>query len=189
MIYDMFDEMRHTYDEDKSAWQVSGRRYITVDYGTTNPMSFLEIIDDSKTAYVHNEYYYSSKEMGKQKTDAEYADDFVKFAGDPNSVIYVVIDPSAASFKQEIRNRGYRVKDADNVVVDGIRKVSTMFTLSALMVNKKCKRLIGELLGYIWDEKASERGEEKPVKQYDHACDALRYAVATVIYTKRRFVA
>jgi PBSX family phage terminase large subunit len=187
LIYDCFDEERHTYTVmPKSVNEV--RRYIAIDYGTTNPMSFLEIFDDGDEVCINSEYYYSSKEHGRQKTDSQYADDFVKFAGSPDEVLWVVLDPSAASFKTELRNRGYRVKDADNDVRNGISKVSTMFTLGKLMINKKCRFLINELLGYIWDEKAAERGDEKPVKANDHACDALRYGVATVIYTKRRFM-
>lgn len=188
LIYDMFDEAAHTYDTSNRNAPLIGRRYISVDYGTSNPMAFLEIVDDGKVARVDSEYYYSSKENGRQKTDTEYAEDFTKFAGPPENVIYVVLDPSAASFKQELRNRGYRVKDADNEVRDGISKTASMFNLSALIINKRCVRLIGELMGYVWDEKAGERGKEQPVKANDHACDALRYAVATVIYTKRRFM-
>jgi PBSX family phage terminase large subunit len=187
LIYDSFDEQEHTYtDMPNNIFEP--RRYVSVDYGTSNPMSFLEIIDDGDTARIESEYYYSSKEHGRQKTDTEYAEDFVKFAGSPDDVIYVVLDPSAASFKVELRNRGYRVKDADNDVRNGISKVSTMFALKKLLINKRCRYLINELLGYIWDEKAVEYGEERPVKTNDHACDALRYGVATVIYTKRRFM-
>ncbi len=187
LIYDNFDEDVHTYTEFPKAI-FEPRRYIAVDYGTSNPMSFLEIIDDGDTARVESEYYYSSKERGRQKTDTEYAEDFVKFAGSPDDVLYVVLDPSAASFKIELRNRGYRVKDADNDVRNGISKVSTMFALGKLLINKKCRYLINELLGYIWDEKAVQQGEERPIKANDHACDALRYGVATVIYSKRRFM-
>jgi PBSX family phage terminase large subunit len=187
LIYDSFDEKVHTYEElPNNIYEP--RRYIAVDYGTSNPMSFLEIIDDGDTARVESEYYYSSKERGRQKTDTEYAEDFVKFAGSPEDVLYVVLDPSAASFKVELRNRGYRVKDADNDVRNGISKVSTMFALKKLLINKQCRYLINELLGYIWDERASEHGDERPVKTNDHACDALRYGVATVIYSKRRFM-
>jgi PBSX family phage terminase large subunit len=187
LIYDSFDEEIHTYTELKQSVN-EVRRYIAVDYGTTNPMSFLEILDDGDEARVESEYFYSSKEHGRQKTDAQYADDFVKFAGTPDSVVWVVLDPSAASFKTELRNRGYRVKDADNDVRNGISKTSTMFALGKLLINKKCRYLINELLGYIWDEKAAMRGEEAPVKANDHACDALRYGIATVVYTKRRFM-
>ena len=30
-------------------------------------------------------------------------------------------------------------------------------------------------------KKALERGEDKPVKQHDHSCDAVRYFVSTVL--------
>ena len=30
---------------------------------------------------------------------------------------------------------------------------------------------------YSWDEKAAGHGDEKPVKEYDHSADALRYYV------------
>ena len=188
LIYDSFDEDIHTYAEPPRAI-LGARRYIAVDYGTTNAMSFLELIDDGDICRVNSEYYYSSKEHGRQKTDAEYAEDFVKFAGIPDNCLFVILDPSAASFKIELRNRGYRVKDADNDVRNGIAKVSTMFALGKLLINKKCRYLINELLGYIWDEKAAKHGDERPVKTNDHACDALRYGIATVIYRKRRFMA
>ena len=35
---------------------------------------------------------------------------------------------------------------------------------------------------YTWDEKKAENnGKEQPVKQFDHACDALRYMVMTFL--------
>jgi phage terminase large subunit len=63
-----------------------------------------------------------------------------------------------------------------------------MFALGKLLINKKCRYLINELLGYVWDEKAAEHGDERPVKTNDHNCDALRYGIATVVYSKRRFM-
>ena len=43
---------------------------------------------------------------------------------------------------------------------------------------------IKEFASYIWDEKALERGEDKPVKQFDHCCDAVRYLCSTIIGRK-----
>lgn len=187
LIYDNFSEDAHTYVELPESVTDNSRRYISIDYGTTNPMAFLELIDDGDTVYVEREYYYSSKEHGRQKTDSEYAEDFVDFAGNLDTLVYAVLDPSAASFKTELRNRGFRVKDADNDVRNGISKVSIMFSTKKLMINRKCKYLINELLGYIWDIKAAENGFERPVKNNDHACDALRYGISTAIYNPRRF--
>ena len=44
-----------------------------------------------------------------------------------------------------------------------------------------CKNTIKEFGAYIWDRKASENGEDKPVKKFDHAMDAVRYFCYTVI--------
>jgi phage terminase large subunit len=100
--------------------------------------------------------------------------------------MYIILDPSAASFKAELRSRGLRIKDADNEVSDGIRMTSTMIAQNKIkMVKDKCRRSIGDITSYIWDEKAAQRGEEKPVKVADHGADALRYFVKTIIRARR----
>jgi PBSX family phage terminase large subunit len=50
-------------------------RCIAVDYGTTNPMVFLDIYDNGTIYWVIREYYWNSVAEGRQKTDAEYAND------------------------------------------------------------------------------------------------------------------
>lgn len=176
-IYDMFDDDNIYTERNKD---IAYRRYIGVDYGTTNPMVFLEVFDDGKNLYVEREYYFDSRVKGKQKTDAEYAKDFDDFCGDKKPD-FVFIDPSAVSFRLELRNHGYRVREADNEVINGIRLVSSLFGSKRLLINKKCYNTISEHRSYIWDEKARVRGEEKPVKDKDHAVDALRYVVKTII--------
>ena len=57
------------------------------------------------------------------------------------------------------------VKEADNEVLDGIRKVSTLLETGRLMINKKnILGLIAELYAYVWDDKAVERGEVQTAK-------------------------
>src|SRR5207253_6627632 len=80
------------------------QRIIPVDYGTTNPMVFLDICDDGKQFWVVREYYWDSAAQMRQKTDAEYADDLAEFIG-PQKNAKVIIDPSAASFKTEMLKR------------------------------------------------------------------------------------
>ena len=46
-----------------------------------------------------------------------------------------------------------------------------------LLVNKACTGLLDEFGLYRWDDKAALLGVEKPVKENDHAMDALRYFV------------
>ena len=101
----------------------------------------------------------------------------------------IIADPSAKSFITELRGRGYAVTPADNDVLDGIRAVASLFYQGKIRVNKNCTGLITELRSYVWDAKAQEKGEEKPVKQLDHGPDALRYYVMTKLPEWRRGVA
>ncbi len=43
----------------------------------------------------------------------------------------------------------------------------------------RCPALQREIQSYVWDEKARLRGEERPLKERDHAMDALRYLCHT----------
>ena len=99
------------------------QRIIAIDYGTTNPMVFLDIYDDGRLFWIVREYYWDSVVEMRQKTDAEYADDLAQFIG-PNGYAKVIIDPSAASFKAEMVKRGIWHVDADNEVSEGIRVAS-----------------------------------------------------------------
>lgn len=160
-------------------------RDISIDYGTINPMVFLDIRDTGDLVLVMKEYYYDSRKAGMQKTDSQYADDFDVFSGGPDQVRFVVIDPSAASFKTELRNRGYRVKDADNEVLDGIRLLSTLIAKRIFRVHASCSNTIREFGSYVWDTKLSDKGKEQPVKKDDHAPDDARYWVKTMFKPRR----
>ena len=48
-----------------------------------------------------------------------------------------------------------------------------------LRICKCCVNLIKEIEGYVWDEKSIRSGVDKPMKQRDHAIDALRYVLFT----------
>ena len=143
-------------------------------------MVFLDCYDDGETVWVDREYYYSGRDRGVQKTDMQYLKDFKEFVGE-DYPDFVIIDPSAASFKLLLRQNGYRVKDADNDVLNGIRKVASALFMRRLRVRRACKNMIKEFMSYLWDEKAAERGVEQPMKQFDHAMDAIRYLVNTLI--------
>src|ERR1019366_8350439 len=144
------------------------QRIIPVDYGTTNPMVFLDIYDDGKLYWITREYYWDSAKQLRQKTDAEYADDLAEFIG-PQRNAKVIIDPSAASFKAEMTKRGIWHADADNDVNEGIRIVSMVLNQRmARFCRQTTQNTIQEMQTYAWDAKAAQRGEEKPLKIHDH---------------------
>lgn len=184
VIYDMFDRDANVYTDEQEppGLYYRGTRYISIDYGTTNDTVYLDCVDDGETIWIHDEYRWASREQRRQKTDAEYAEDFMAFMGDDQQFFCpAIVDPAAASFKVELSRRGVYVKDADNDVLNGIRRVSTLLSSRKLMISDRCTGLIGELGSYVWDEKAAKMGVERPIKANDHGADALRYYVNTVI--------
>lgn len=182
IIYDMFSKEEHTKDiKEFFRILINGNRYVSCDYGTQNATVFLlwNKGRDGKW-YCIREYYYSGRDKAKQKTDSEYADDLKEWL-EGIQIKAIIVDPSAASFIAELRKRGYKVLKAKNDVLDGIRLVGTLLNLEQLVFASSCKETIKEFASYVWDEKALERGEDKPTKQHDHCLDACRYFVSTIL--------
>lgn len=175
-IYDMFDEQRHVVDtlpEMRHYW-------LGVDYGTVNPFSAVLLglgVDDR--LYVCAEYRHDSRQAQRQMTDAQYSTAVRAWLDDLGIVPeWTFIDPSAASFMRQMWTDGHPgLRKGKNEVSDGIRSVASALAAGLLYVHESCVGLLDELPGYVWDEKAAELGEDKPVKENDHSCDALRYAV------------
>ena len=187
IIYDMFSEAQHV--KDPSIFEnllIDSNRYVSCDYGTQNATVFLLWEKGTDGVwYCTKEYYYSGREEGKQKTDAEYADDLENWL-DKMEIRAIIVDPAAASFIAELRKRGFKIIKAKNDVEDGIRLVATKLNLQKIVFSTTCINTIKEFASYIWDKKAAENGEDKPVKQYDHAMDAVRYFVYTILGERPR---
>lgn len=176
VIYDMFSPANVYQPGNAPEWLYNAaERFIACDYGTANPMRFLDIWDDGGTLWVEREYNWDSRKRQRQKTDREYADDLQAFVGAHDCAI--IVDPSAASFITELRGRGLYVLAADNEVLDGIRKCASLIAQRKIRVSSSCTALLNEMASYRWDDKAALRGEEKPLKENDHSLDALRYMV------------
>ncbi len=154
------------------------RYYISCDYGTVNPTSMgLWGLRDG-VWYRVDEYYYSSREQGEQKTDEEYYDALCTLAGDL-PIDAVICDPSAASFITCMRRHArFRVKAAKNNVMDGIRNVCDALKSGSIIICRCCKDAIREFGLYRWDEGGAK---DSVRKENDHAMDDIRYFVATVL--------
>lgn len=179
VIYSMVDEDNFYTEVTKpKGLFYTALRTISCDYGTHNPCVFLDCYDDGDTIWIDNCYYYDGRLEQHEKTDEEYCNDMANFMG--NRLCDIVVDPSATSWITALRQRGWIVKEADNEVLDGIRKCSTLFAKKKIKINKDtCKPLLIELQSYVWDDKAAIRGEEKPIKANDHSLDPIRYLVNT----------
>jgi len=181
VIFDMFDKAKHVYNQ---LVQFTGENYISIDYGTQNATVFL-LWQKGKDGiwYCTKEYCYSGRDEKKQKTDKEYVDDLVDFSKG-YTIKRVIVDPSAASFIAEMSKQGFKIQKAKNDVLDGIRLVGTLLNEKAIAFHKDCENTIREFSAYVWDDKATQRGEDKPTKENDHAMDAVRYFCYTVLGNK-----
>ncbi|WMM24059.1 PBSX family phage terminase large subunit [Tissierella sp. MB52-C2] len=180
IIYDMFDKDKHIAKTKNRAYT---RYHISIDYGTQNPTTFgLWGLFDG-VWYKVKEYHYSGREKNKQKTDTEYADDLEKFIGNLK-IRTIIVDPSAASFIAELKKRGHIIRSANNDVVDGIRNVGAALNKGLIKYNDCCKETFKEFSSYVWDERAADRGEDKPIEKNDHHMDGDRYFVNTILFNK-----
>ena len=155
---------------------------VGVDYGIKSVTAYqmLTYLRDGRCV-ITDTYRYEGRE--RVKTDRELVKELEKFIG-TNRVRNVYVDPSASSYIAELRRKAYRFRviEADNKVLPGIKTVLNGFNSQKLIVqkNRNNSPLVDELLTYAWD-----KGEDdKPVKEEDHHCDALRYAY----YTRNKII-
>ena len=194
VIYPNFSESKHIIKAEEVPKDMDAY-YVTSDYGITNPQVFLlcgiKMIKDKPHVYILKEYYNVGKSKnGKMitKTDALFLKDYINFI-EGIDIKKTIIDPSATSLINLFKQNNIRVKEAENYVIDGINVVlNWLDEVRIHIVENMCPNLIKEFYSYIWDAKAQERGEDKPVKVNDHALDALRYLLNTLFPIKKKGV-
>ena len=175
LIYPMFSMERNVARGESGG---HGMYYISIDYGTKNPTAMGLWRVYKGEAVMEKEYYYDGRARRRQKTDEEYYQDLEQFSKEYN-IERVIVDPSAASFKECIFRHGkFPVWDADNSVIDGIRLTGSLLQTGRLKFHESCTNAFREFGLYMWDDKAAE---DKPLKENDHAMDMIRYFAATVM--------
>ena len=181
-IYDFFEKNIHVVKRPPMSadYWVAG-----IDYGTSNPFACLLIgvntgkhAQTGKKLWVEKEYYWDPRKTKRQKVNSEFARDVYEML-EPYGVKQLYIDPSAEAFQVELRRLGIYAVHANNDVLNGIQMVSKEMKDGNLVICDCCENTIREMESYVWDTKASERGDDEPKKTNDHAMDALRYVIAT----------
>lgn len=156
---------------------------MSIDYGTQNAFAAIIWGNHNDTWYAIDEYYHSGRDTGKQKADDDYANDMDKFTewlfetGKlASEKLETIIDPSATSFIVMLKKRGkYKIRKADNDVLNGIRETATAMNLGLIKISDKMRNWKKEVAGYTWDEKK----EEFPIQHDDHLQDSVRYFCMT----------
>lgn len=165
---------------------------LSIDYGTMNAFAAILWRKIDSVWWGWRGYYYSGRDTGVQKSDEEYLKDITEFTEPLFKIqkelvheykieipekLEVIIDPSAASFITLLkRKKIFKVRKANNNVLDGIRDTASAIRLDLIKIDPKLKEWKEEAGSYRWDEKASE---DVPIKENDHYLDSTRYLVET----------
>ena len=174
LVYDFFDPER---DAVQTPTGIMQEWRVSVDYGTANPTSMGLWGKQGDVWYRMAEYYYDSRKVGRQKTDAEYADDLQQLVAG-RKIERVIVDPSAASFIEVLRRRNIRVVRANNAVADGIRVAADLLRSGRMVICQTCQDCLREIQLYQWDERGNR---DMPKKENDHAMDEMRYFAMNLI--------
>lgn len=168
LVYKEFRREIHV-TEDKPKKVV--HRYGALDFGFNNPAALLDIeIDDDNVYWVTAEWYKTGQ---THEQIAELA------AEKRYNAVYP--DPEEAAGIETLRRKQVNVREVTKgkgSVVAGIDRVRELLKQNRLRVHKSCQHLISEFEMYAYEEeKTGTNRDDLPVKENDHALDALRYVV------------
>lgn len=174
-VYDKFTREQHVIDTrayiaNQNFNPNSIRWVVGCDYGTSTVMTWgLYAVLPNRVTLKVKEYYYDAVKRKAQRTDSEFIGEFQNWLG--GIVPWAVyVDPSAASWKLELRRKNYRVFNANNDVINGIRIVASKLQTGKYFIDQTCAETFREYNLYEWDSNAQQSGLDKPVKEHDHSC-------------------
>lgn len=179
-VYDSWDPARHVIPHDRLPVM---RRILAagVDHGMTNASAgvLLGLGVDGRL-YAIDEWRTTNTQGIAGMSVADQVRSLRSWLSTNPPPEWVIVDPAAAAMRTELWQQGQtNVMDADNAVVYGIATVSSLLSSGHLVVSDRCRWLQQEFPSYVWDPKATEKGDDRPRKTADHQLDGLRYAVAT----------
>ncbi len=165
LVYPGFSRVANVAATDVTGW----RTLVTVDVGTRNPTAILTVHQAG------DDRVHVSREVYRRNLSSAEIVAAIREAIDAVAAETVVIDPSAAGYILELRRLGYHVTPGDHAITEGIGRLTTAIA-DGLTVDPACANLIGEFESYRYPD-GTRTESDKPIKDHDHALDALRYAV------------
>ncbi len=174
VVYDEFDDKVHTIKpfEIPQSW----RRYRVIDFGFVNPFVCLwGAVDEDERLYLYREHYKShirtvehAKIINRMSEGERIEDTFADHD---------------ASDRADLRAEGVYTRAAKKDVGLGIQKVKERLVIQKdgkprLFIFNNLRHTLAEIYDYNWiPPREGLNLKEEPVKENDHAMDALRYLV------------
>ena len=178
LVYDNFEELEFDIDEIKKRKNIKSA--FGLDFGYTNdPTAFIcSLVDlDNNEIFIFDEHY--QKAMSNRDIT-----NMIKYKG--YSKERIVGDSSEPKSIDDIRKQGiYRIKGArkgKDSILNGIQFIQDF----KIYVHPKCENTLIELSNYVWDTKEGNV-INKPIDDYNHLMDALRYSMEDIRIGGARF--
>jgi PBSX family phage terminase large subunit len=185
-VYDMWDPTKHVV-----AWErlppIRRCLAVAIDFGTQHATSVgmlglgydrkLYLMDELRIDVAVNEIRQAPSQQARSVKD------WLRAPHHPEQTAlvpeWIIVDSAAADFREELRLAGIYSQGARKDVAYGIGVISSLLVQGHLLISDRCQGVIDEITDYVWDAKATERGEDAPVKKNDDSLDMLRYAICT----------
>ena len=170
-VYDMFDATTHVIER---AWGEFQRWYLAMDEGYTNPAVILLVGEDGDgRLHIAREFYRS----GVLQRDVVAT---AQTWNTEQRADLVAVDAAAAGLIADLRDVGLPAQPHKGRVLDGITQVQSYLQIAGdkrprLTIDPACIDTINEFESYVWKPEKDE-----PLKENDHAMDALRYLIHAV---------
>ncbi len=170
-VYDAFSSQIHVRPRPD---QELGRWYLAMDEGYTNPAVILLVgVDSDGRQHIAREFY---KRGILQKDVVLAAATWCREKG----AMLVAVDAAAAGLVADLVDLGLPAAAFKGRVLDGIALVQALLKVQGdgrprLTVDPSCVNTVNEFESYVW-----KAGKDEPVKEHDHALDALRYLQAAI---------
>lgn len=172
LVYENWKEQSFTLEEIKHCKTVAG-----LDFGYTNDPTafFIGFIDtDNEKLYAWDEVYQkgmSNKMIYNSIADAGYSKERITAdSAEPKSI-------------DELKGYGLRIKGAEkgkDSINNGIQFIQNF----EIIIHPRCVNFITEISNYTWDKDKFGQMMNRPIDDFNHLMDAMRYAVEA--YTKNR---
>ena len=141
-----------------------------IDNGYGDPFCCLWVAKHDGKFYVIDEYYEKGRTLDAVSRT-------IRSKSWDRHAIRRWADPSGAQERAELDKFGISTYPARNDIFSGVNCVERLFETGRLYVAQNCINTIAELGQYHYKNDGQVNNNEKPVDAFNHAMDALRYAI------------
>lgn len=173
LVYENFEERFFTLEEIENCKTVAG-----LDFGYTNDPTafFIGFLDqDNSTLYVWDEMYkkgLSNKKIYENiKNMGYFKEKIIADSAEPKSI-------------DELYGLGLNVRGAKkgkDSILNGIQWIQDL----KIIIHPRCNNFITEISNYQWDKDKFGKALNRPVDDFNHLLDAMRYALEEYIINSK----